>query len=84
MVEFGLETGSPVALVRDQNLTGAAVEQAWVGLEHVHRDVAFVGGIDLCHSRRDDAAHEGDPQPVSIDARYGGYCERFDVPRGKR
>jgi phosphatidylserine/phosphatidylglycerophosphate/cardiolipin synthase-like enzyme len=35
------------------------------------RDVAFVGGIDLCHSRRDDAAHEGDPQPVSIDARYG-------------
>lgn len=35
------------------------------------RDVAFVGGIDLCHSRRDDAAHQGDPQPVSIDARYG-------------
>jgi len=29
------------------------------------RDVAFAGGIDLCHSRRDDAAYLGDPQPVS-------------------
>jgi len=26
------------------------------------RDVAYVGGIDLCHSRRDDADHAGDPQ----------------------
>ena len=26
------------------------------------RDVAYVGGIDLCHSRRDDADHHGDPQ----------------------
>ena len=26
------------------------------------RDVAYVGGIDLCHSRRDDADHGGDPQ----------------------
>ncbi len=26
------------------------------------RDVAYVGGIDLCHSRRDDADHLGDPQ----------------------
>ena len=26
---------------------------------------AFVGGIDLCHSRRDDAAHLGDPQAAA-------------------
>ena len=26
------------------------------------RDIAYVGGIDLCHSRRDDADHGGDPQ----------------------
>src|SRR5205807_9196226 len=26
-------------------------------------DVAFVGGMDLCHGRRDDGAHHGDPQP---------------------
>ncbi|MDN5749779.1 MAG: phospholipase D family protein [Pseudonocardia sp.] len=34
-------------------------------------DVAFVGGIDLSHSRRDDAAHHGDPQPRSMAAVYG-------------
>ena len=35
------------------------------------RDVAFVGGIDLSHSRRDDAGHAGDPQAVKMDSRYG-------------
>lgn len=34
-------------------------------------DVAFVGGIDLCHGRRDDAAHVGDPQAPPLDKRYG-------------
>ena len=34
-------------------------------------DVAFAGGIDLCHSRRDDAAHEGDPQTLSVALEYG-------------
>ncbi|MFL6153512.1 MAG: phospholipase, partial [Ornithinibacter sp.] len=36
-----------------------------------HEDVAFVGGIDLCHGRRDDAAHAGDPQAPPLDERYG-------------
>ncbi|MET3206284.1 UNVERIFIED_ORG: phosphatidylserine/phosphatidylglycerophosphate/cardiolipin synthase-like enzyme [Arthrobacter sp. UYEF13] len=35
------------------------------------QDVAFVGGIDLSHSRRDDADHAGDPQAVTMDSRYG-------------
>jgi phosphatidylserine/phosphatidylglycerophosphate/cardiolipin synthase-like enzyme len=35
------------------------------------QDVAFVGGIDLCHGRRDDAEHLGDPQPAPLDDRYG-------------
>jgi phosphatidylserine/phosphatidylglycerophosphate/cardiolipin synthase-like enzyme len=35
------------------------------------RDVAFVGGIDLCHGRRDDGEHLGDPQPEDLDERYG-------------
>jgi phosphatidylserine/phosphatidylglycerophosphate/cardiolipin synthase-like enzyme len=39
--------------------------------EDPSRDVAFVGGIDLSHSRRDDAGHEGDPQAVAMDSRYG-------------
>ena len=34
-------------------------------------DVAFVGGIDLCHGRRDDAEHRGDPQAPPLDERYG-------------
>ena len=36
-----------------------------------HEDVAFVGGIDLCHGRRDDADHAGDPQAPPLDGRYG-------------
>jgi phosphatidylserine/phosphatidylglycerophosphate/cardiolipin synthase-like enzyme len=35
------------------------------------RDIAFVGGIDLCHSRRDDAAHGGDPQAQRLAQEYG-------------
>ena len=36
-----------------------------------HRDVAFVGGIDLSHGRRDNDLHRGDPQAVKLDRRYG-------------
>ncbi len=35
------------------------------------RDVAFIGGIDLCHGRRDDRGHEGDPQSQQMAATYG-------------
>ena len=35
------------------------------------RDIAYVGGIDLCHSRRDDAEHGGDPQAQVLAAEYG-------------
>ena len=35
------------------------------------RDIAFVGGIDLCHSRRDDVNHEGDPQALTLAEEYG-------------
>ena len=35
------------------------------------RDVAFVGGIDLCHSRRDDERHVGDPQGITMPRMYG-------------
>lgn len=43
------------------------------------RDVAFVGGIDLCHGRRDDAAHRGDPQQQPMDARYGARAPWHDA-----
>ena len=35
------------------------------------RDIAYVGGIDLCHSRRDDAEHSGDPQSLEMAKEYG-------------
>jgi phosphatidylserine/phosphatidylglycerophosphate/cardiolipin synthase-like enzyme len=43
------------------------------------RDVAFVGGIDLCHSRRDDATHAGDPQAVRMAKKYGDTPPWHDV-----
>jgi phosphatidylserine/phosphatidylglycerophosphate/cardiolipin synthase-like enzyme len=43
------------------------------------RDVAFVGGIDLCHSRRDDAEHRGDPQAVAMAHDYGPTPPWHDV-----
>lgn len=42
-------------------------------------DVAFVGGIDLCHGRRDDARHLGDPQTAPMDPRYGSRAPWHDV-----
>jgi phosphatidylserine/phosphatidylglycerophosphate/cardiolipin synthase-like enzyme len=53
---------------------GGSHHQKFVVLRHQARpelDVAFVGGIDLCHGRRDDAGHGGDPQPAPIAAVYG-------------
>ena len=43
------------------------------------RDVAFVGGIDLCYSRRDDAGHQGDAQAQVFSARYGPTPAWHDV-----
>jgi phosphatidylserine/phosphatidylglycerophosphate/cardiolipin synthase-like enzyme len=47
--------------------------------EDPSRDVAFVGGIDLCHGRRDDADHLGDPQPLPMAAAYGPRPPWHDV-----
>jgi phosphatidylserine/phosphatidylglycerophosphate/cardiolipin synthase-like enzyme len=47
--------------------------------ERPERDVAFVGGIDLCHSRRDDERHGGDPQPQPMAAVYGRRPPWHDV-----
>ena len=54
--------------------TGGSHHQKFVVLRHPGRpelDVAFVGGIDLCHGRRDDADHRGDPQPQPMAKVYG-------------
>ncbi len=43
------------------------------------RDVAFIGGIDLSHGRRDDSSHAGDPQVIELDPRYGRRPPWHDV-----
>jgi phosphatidylserine/phosphatidylglycerophosphate/cardiolipin synthase-like enzyme len=43
------------------------------------RDVAFAGGIDLSHGRRDDERHDGDPQAVPMDRRYGDHPPWHDA-----
>ncbi|HYT25665.1 MAG TPA: phospholipase D family protein, partial [Actinomycetota bacterium] len=42
-------------------------------------DVAFLGGIDLAHGRRDDERHLGDPQAIQMDERYGPRPPWHDV-----
>jgi phosphatidylserine/phosphatidylglycerophosphate/cardiolipin synthase-like enzyme len=47
--------------------------------QHPERDVAFIGGIDLCHSRHDDGDHRGDPQAQRMAAVYGPRPPWHDV-----
>ncbi|WP_149179735.1 phospholipase D-like domain-containing protein [Streptomyces sp. TRM49041] len=61
---------------------GGSHHQKLVVLRHPgrpERDIAFAGGIDLCHSRHDTAAHLGDPQPVPFAAEYGPRPPWHDV-----
>jgi phosphatidylserine/phosphatidylglycerophosphate/cardiolipin synthase-like enzyme len=53
---------------------GGSHHQKLVVIRHPaapEKDVAFVGGIDLCHSRRDDTDHHGDPQHQKMAPVYG-------------
>lgn len=61
---------------------GGSHHQKLVVLRHPgapERDVAFAGGIDLCHSRRDDHEHRGDPQAVRMAEAYGDTPPWHDV-----
>lgn len=61
---------------------GGSHHQKFVVLRHPGRpelDVAFVGGIDLCHSRFDGAAHEGDRQRQPMPDVYGPRPPWHDV-----
>ena len=47
--------------------------------QHPERDVGFVGGIDLCHSRRDTSEHLGDRQRQPMSDAYGPRPPWHDV-----
>jgi phosphatidylserine/phosphatidylglycerophosphate/cardiolipin synthase-like enzyme len=42
-------------------------------------DVAYIGGIDLSHGRRDSSTHDGDSQVIKLDPRYGDRPAWHDV-----
>lgn len=69
--------------VRDMRVrAGGSHHQKLVVVRHPGRpelDVAYVGGIDLCHGRQDDAEHRGDPQAVPMSAPYGHRPPWHDV-----
>lgn len=58
---------------------GGSHHQKMVVIRRPGGDVAYAGGIDLCHSRRDDARHLGDPQPVTMSRAYGERPPWHDV-----
>ena len=61
---------------------GGSHHQKFVVIRRASRpqdDVAFVGGIDLGFSRRDDGQHRGDPQTMHFPAVYGRTPPWHDV-----
>lgn len=75
------EAGGEVLL--DQRVrVGGSHHQKLVVIRHPgapQHDIAFAGGIDLCHSRRDDESHDGDPQAVQMAKCYGSRPPWHDV-----
>ncbi len=61
---------------------GGSHHQKLVVIRHPdapERDIGYVGGIDLCHSRRDDRDHEGDEQSDELADAYGPTPPWHDV-----
>jgi len=77
-----IEAAGGEVLLDQRVRMGGSHHQKLVVIRHrdaPERDVAFVGGIDLCHSRRDDASHRGDPQAMQMNASYSEHPPWHDV-----
>lgn len=77
-----LQARGAEALLDMRVRTGGSHHQKLLVIRHrdqPERDIAYVGGIDLCHSRRDDARHLGDPQSLPMASEYGDTPPWHDV-----
>ena len=77
-----IEAAGGEVLLDQRVRRGGSHHQKFVVLRHPsrpERDVAFAGGIDLCHGRRDDFEHLGDPQPIRMATAYGDNPPWHDV-----
>ena len=64
------EAGGEVLLDERVKAGGCHHQKLVIAERQGSLDVAFAGGIDLCHGRRDDPRHLGDPQAIDIGAKY--------------
>jgi phosphatidylserine/phosphatidylglycerophosphate/cardiolipin synthase-like enzyme len=73
LVETVNEAGGEVLLDERVRRDGSHHQKLFVARhpDAPDEDVAFAGGIDLCHGRRDDDSHHGDEQTIELDRRYG-------------
>ena len=77
-----LQSRGAEALLDMRVRTGGSHHQKMVVIRHRDdptRDIAYVGGIDLCHSRRDTADHHGDQQALEMASEYGDTPPWHDV-----
>ena len=77
-----LQARGAEALLDMRVRTGGSHHQKMVVIRHhdrPERDIAYVGGIDLCHSRRDTAEHHGDTQALEMAPEYGPTPAWHDV-----
>ena len=77
-----IEAAGGECLLDQRVRPGGSHHQKLVVLRHPDRpseDVAFIGGIDLCHSRHDDRDHAGDPQHQPMAAVYGSRPPWHDI-----
>jgi phosphatidylserine/phosphatidylglycerophosphate/cardiolipin synthase-like enzyme len=75
MFSRAVNEGGGEVLLDNRIRRGGSHHQKMVVVQYQGRpseDVAFVGGIDLVHGRRDDARHLGDPQTAALDADHYG------------
>ncbi|MGI8458093.1 MAG: phospholipase D family protein [Propionibacteriaceae bacterium] len=77
-----LQENGAEALLDMRVRTGGSHHQKMVVIRYAgapDRDVAYVGGIDLCLTRRDTARHDGDPQAMAMAPAYGDRPAWHDV-----